>query len=230
MAQVKGLILAGGLGTRMKDVITAAPKVLLPIGGKPVLQLLVEHLARHHITDIGISLYWDSDVIRNHMGNGGRFGVRFTYIVEREARGSGGALYEASRFLDRTAVVVNGDIVTTVDISKLIEWHRSKGGIATIVVHPTDHPHDSDMIEVNEEGRVLRIARGDSVSDVANAGMFVFEQAIIEFAKDQKESLEQKLLPRVVAAGKPVYAYYTEEYIKDMGTPERYREVMQDFA
>lgn len=234
MNKVRGLILAGGFGKRMTQSYPNVPKVLLPIAGKPLLEHLICGLSTFGIKEIALSLHFKADQIKKYFGDGTRFGTKLTYFIEKSPRGSGGALYEARDFFDRTLVVLNGDVVSRIALPKLVSFHRSKGAAATLVVHITLHPFDSDMIERDQDDRVVRIFRpkpDDQFENVANAGMFVFEPTIKPYiAARGSQSMEQDLIPALIRATLPVYAYETQEYIKDIGTPARFQEVQKEFT
>ncbi|MDP3724813.1 MAG: nucleotidyltransferase family protein [bacterium] len=230
---MKAFILAGGFGMRMKGVVGDAPKVMLPVAGKPLLQHLVELCRTHGISDIMLSLHYRREVIRQYFGDGSSLGVNISYVEEKTPRGSGGALDEARGFLTDTFVMLNGDVMNQVNLRKLLDFHRQKGGIGTLVVHRSSHPFDSDMIETDKNQKVVRIFRpkpGEKFVNLGNAGLFVFEPGILSYVDALKDqSMEKDVIPRALQAQEPLYAYETDEYMKDIGTPERYEEVQRMF-
>lgn len=234
MKDVKGLILAGGFGTRMTQRYPGIPKVLLPVGGKSVLEILIEHFVQYGITQIALSLHDQAERIKKTLRTGSQYGAGLTYFVEQEPRGSGGALSEIGDFFDTTLVVVNGDVVTTINLTDLHTFHKACNSQATLVVHRSDHSYDSDVVVMDDTNRVTKIYRpkaDEVIVPIANAGMFVFEPSVLTFvAKEGAQSMEQDVIPRLIEAKMSVYGYLTDEYIKDMGTPERYRQVLQDFS
>lgn len=234
MSNVRGLILAGGFGRRMGKTYPDIPKVMLPIAGKPILAHLIGYMVSYNISEIALSLYHKADMIKQYFNDGSRFGAPLSYVLEQTPRGSGGALYEARDFFDRTLVVLNGDVLSKVAIDKLLAFHRARSAAATLVVHATPHPLDSDMIEIDHTDRVMRIFRpkpGNQFENIANAGMFVLEPVIKPYiAAHGIQSMEQDLIPALINAGFPVFAYETQEYIKDIGTPARFQKVQKEFA
>ena len=230
---MKAFKLAGGSGMRMREVFPDVPKVMLPVSGKPLLAHLVELCRVHGISDIILSLHDRPELIRQYFGDGSSFGVNVHYIEEKIPRGSGGALDEARSSLSETFVMLNGDVMNRVDLKKLTDFHCQKGGIGTLVVHPSSHPFDSDMIETDEEGKVVRIFRpkqGDRFINRANAGLFVFEPKILDYVNHTGiQSMEKDVIPASLRAKEALYAYGTDEYLKDIGTKERYEEVKREF-
>jgi histidinol-phosphate phosphatase family protein len=223
---VKAVILAGGRGTRLGRLAAGRPKPLLDLAGAPVLQRQVDVLRRQGITDVCLVTGHLGDQIRDHFGDGAAFGVRIEYFHERTPLGTAGALPSLAPRLPDTFLVLYGDLVFDVDLDRFVRFHRGRRALATAVVHPNDHPHDSDLVVVSREGRITgllpRIGRppGDHANR-ALAGMFVLERALLgRLRAGRPQALERDLVAPAIPGGR-VYAYRTAEYVRDMGTPER---------
>jgi mannose-1-phosphate guanylyltransferase/phosphomannomutase len=231
---MKALILAGGLGIRLQSVTEHLPKVMLPIGGKPALEHLIDLCARHRIHDIIVTLHYLPDEIRRYFGDGGRFNVRLSYSYEPQKMGTAGAVKHASGLLGQEAFfVLNGDVMTNVDLSAMRAFHERKGGLGTFLVHRTDHPYDSDLVAYDRYFIITRLYRpqpGEDVPPVSKSGTHIFQPEVLNFIpQGAAYSLERDLIPDLLSKKQRLYAYYSDCYSKDMGTPERLAHVEEDY-
>jgi histidinol-phosphate phosphatase family protein len=230
-------ILAGGMGTRLKVRTGNLPKPMAPIHGRPVLQHQIELCRRHGFTRIALLVHYEHETIRAHFGDGSGFGVELEYCVEGEARGTAGALVDALGTMDSRFLVLYGDTYADVDLSALWRHHADTGAAATLLLHPNDHPHDSDLVEVDELGRVLAVhayphPEGAAYRNLVNAALYVMERAALPgvIPLDRKSDLAKHTFPAMLAQGLRLQAHVTPEYIKDMGTPERLDKVERDIT
>jgi NDP-sugar pyrophosphorylase family protein len=230
---MKALMLAGGIGTRLQPLTDHLPKVMVEIGGKPVLEHLIHLCAHHGIHDIVLGLYYLPEKIQNYFGDGDRFDVRIQYSIEPEMRGGAGAMKHAAQFLsDEDFFVFSGDVMTNVDLTAMSAFHREKGGLGTFLVHATDHPYDSDVVEYDENGLVKRFFRpqmGETFRAISKTGTHIFKPDVLSHIPEGIEcSLEKQLIPNLLAQNQLLYAYDADCYSKDMGTPERLAQVTRD--
>jgi histidinol-phosphate phosphatase family protein len=225
MQDMKGVILAGGLGTRLGAITEKTPKGLVVAEGKPVLEHQVLWMARHGIKDIVICVGHMAGSIMEYLGDGSRFGVRIVYSVEKELLGTGGALKHAGPLLSDRFIMFYGDLLVGMDLWKLVAFHAAKGGLGTLTVHESDHPYDSDIIGVAPDRRIIKFLgkpkHGQKFANISNAGVYCFEKAILKYFPDGKSMLDKEALPGVLGKGGKLYAYMTKEKIIDIGTPER---------
>ncbi len=229
--KLKALILAGGRGERMRQLTDKLPKPMLPVAGKPVIQHQIELLRKHGIIKIVIAGHYLFEVIKNYFGSGEKFGVEIEYCDEEIPLGTGGAIRNAERFLSEVEsfVVLSGDVMTEIDIKSLFQFHKNKKALATLVLRHTDHPYDSDIVEVDRDGRVKKIiGKGQKKSDTANTGNFVFQKEILNFIPKGFCIIEKDVLSQLCDS-ENIYGYLASEYTKDMGTPERYENVKKYF-
>lgn len=229
---MKAVILAGGLGTRLRPQTNKLPKPMIPVLGKPILWWLINNLAKHKINEIYFTLFYLPWVIKNYLGNGSYFGIKANFIIEKKPLGSAGGLKFLEGKVKSSFLVLNGDVINLMNFHKLIKFHQKKAGIATLVVHSTDHSYDSDLVEINENQQVKRIfkpQKTDKFVNLANAGCFVFEPQVLKFIpKNSFFSLEKDLIPYLLSANLPVFAYKTSEYLKDAGTSKRLKHIKND--
>jgi D,D-heptose 1,7-bisphosphate phosphatase len=228
-------ILAGGMGTRLKSRTGDLPKPMAPVLGRPVLEHQIEMCRRHGFTRIALLVHYASEVIREHFGDGSRFGVELSYCVETDARGTAGALRDALPAMASRFIVLYGDTYADINLRALWDDHARSGAAATLLLHPNDHPHDSDLVEIDAHKRVVAVHPyphpAESVhANLVNAALYVLERNGLEQAipATGRSDLAKHTFPAMLAAGTALHAYVTPEYIKDMGTPERLDKVERD--
>ena len=238
----QAIILAGGAGTRLKDRLGDLPKPMIPIAGKPLLEHQLELAKAHGFTDLIFFVHYRADLIEKHFGDGSKWGVRIRYVTEREPLGTAGAVLAGSELLAERFVVLYGDTMVNVDLGRIWKAHEEARADATLLLHPNDHPLDSDLVEVDEAARVLAFHNrphppGRWFQNLVNAGLYVLEKKpllaqrealasggprIIDFGKD--------IFPAMVRGGATLLGYNSPEFIKDIGTPARYDRVCAQFA
>lgn len=228
-----GVILAGGLGTRLG--LKGIPKPMVEIGGKPLIEHQVILLKKFGISRIIACTGHLSEKIEESLGDGSRLGVQMEYSREKKPLGTAGCLKKADSLLDGDFLVVYGDVMLNMDLGRFVRFHEQNSGVATIVVHPNGHPHDSDLVEVGADSKVTGFLNkphpaGLAYRNLVNAGLYLFKPKMLDYIESEKFSdIAKETLPKAVSAGEPVYAYRTAEYLKDIGTPERLAEVRSDF-
>lgn len=230
---MKALVLAAGKGERLRPLTDSIPKVMLPIKNKPILQYHIEQLREAGITDIAVNLHHFPEKIRDYFGNGKKLGVNITYSYEKELLGTAGAVKKLKGFLNETFVVVYGDILSELQIKKVIDFHREKSGKATITVHESDHPWDSACVSVNKDGRVIKFVekpgKENVFSNLTSTALYVIEPEVIDLIPEGHSDFAKDIFPKLLKKGIGVYAYVTDAYRKDIGTPERYKEAKAYF-
>lgn len=228
-------ILAGGMGTRLKSRTGAIPKPMAPVCGKPVLEHLINLCATHGFLNIALLVHHEHQVISDYFGDGSSWGVRLTYCIEKEARGTAGALNDALPVLAERFLVLYGDTYADVDLNRIWSWHHTRKADATLFLHPNDHPADSDIVELDANGNVTAIhpyPHKPSLvfRNLVNAALYVFERATLVYSLPTagKADIAKHTLDALLANGSRVVGYVSPEYIKDMGTPDRLDKVERD--
>ena len=232
------VIVAGGMGTRLAAATGGLPKALVPVAGQSVLERQLLLARNHGVTRALLLLGHGSDCIIESLRQRPIDGMTIDWAVESEPLGNGGALLQAIDRLEQRFLVFFADQLMAFDVGRLVAHHALNGNAATVVVHPNDHPHDSDLLEVDASGRVTALHRPPHRRDrplrnVVNAATYVFERATLEKVTapvPPRLDLARDLLPRMIAADLRVGAYRSREYLKDMGTPERLAKVARDLA
>lgn len=236
---MKGIIIAGGFGTRLRPLTYSRPKHLLPVANRPFLEYQVALLRLHGVTEIVFATNYFADKIEAHFGDGSGFGVRMRYALENEPLGTAGAIRNAAALLEAdTTLVLNGDILTDFDIGSVVRFHREKSARATIALRPVERPHAFGVLDTDDDGRVRawrepteeekkRVAAlgGPKTGEVdyINAGIYVLEPDVIAgIPAGRPVSIERETYPQLLESGAPVYGIAPEGYWIDMGHPEQY--------
>lgn len=232
-------ILAGGKGTRFKEVTKdVLPKPMVNIAGKPILQHQIEFLARNNVNKIILSVGYKAKIIKDHFKEGKRFGVSIIYSEESKPLGTAGAFkYAESLFnkeREKDTLVIYGDIIFDIDLERMLNFHKRHNGLGTLFVHPNDHPDDSDLLEINQNDRVIRFINKPHSKELmyrnlTNAGLYILRPEILQYIPcKQKLDFGKDIFPKMIDTKKSLYAYNSPEYVKDVGTSNRYREVEKD--
>ena len=233
----QAIIIAGGAGTRLKARLGDLPKPMAPIGGKPLLEHQVELARRYGFDDIVVFACYRPDLIRSHLGDGTRFGVKIGYQVEKTPLGTAGAVLAGLDALANEFLVFYGDTMVNVDLQRIWQKHLDTGAGATLLLHPNDHPFDSDLVETDDAGWITDFHNRPHsperfFQNLVNAGLYVItSQSLASPAKDVKPmDFGKDLFPAMLRDGQRLLGYNTPEYIKDIGTPERYDRVSAEYS
>ena len=228
-------ILAGGIGSRLKSRTGDLPKSMTLINGLPVLQHQIMLCQKSGFTKIALLLHYQAEMIEEYFGDGAKFGVELIYVVERQARGTAGALLDALDVMDSRFLVLYADTYADIDLKKFWDFDSKHESAGTLFIHPNDHPQDSDLMEVGEDGALIRVhsyphPEGFDFLNLVNAALYILDKkSILEvIPTDRKTDLAKNTFSSLLDIGKKLYVYVTPEYIKDMGTPERLDKVERD--
>lgn len=221
---IPAAIVAGGRGERMRPETDACPKPMLPIAGKPLLEHQLEWLKRWGVSEAFLCLGYKADVVSDHFGDGGRWGMKLRYSVEQSPRGTAGCVRDLGDWGGEDLLVVYGDLFVDMDCRKLVEAHRAGRAAATLVVWDTDHPHDSDLVRT-EDGRITgfyRARKGEPCGTLALAAVWVVRRPLMDLVPaDAPADFGRDIFPRALERGLRLEAYATRETVEDVGTPER---------
>ncbi len=230
---MKGLILAGGKGTRLRPLTINTPKPVVPVANSPFLLYQIDLMRTAAITEIILSLSYQPRKIEDLLKDGSDFGVWIRYAVEGTPLGTGGAFKNAEEHISETAVVFNGDVLTAIDLAAVIAHHRAKRAIATIVLTPVENPSAYGLVEINAEGWIQRFIEKPGPDEITcntiNAGIYVFEPQVLKYMpKGEPYSFERGLFPTLLEHKEPVMSFVLDKYWIDIGTPQKYLEVHHD--
>lgn len=231
---MKTVIMAGGKGTRISSVASDIPKPMIKIDGRPVLEREIECLKNQGFKDIIITVSHLGSIIMDYFGDGSKFGVNIKYFNEVEPLGNAGALFRIKDELTEDFLLLNADAIFDIDFNRFVEYHKKKGGLVTLFTHPNSHPYDSGLIITDSNDSVLKwLSKEDdrptNYKNLVNAGLHVISPKILEQEiNTPKIDLDRQLLKPLAGTGL-MYSYKSSEYVKDMGTPDRYLAVTKDF-
>jgi mannose-1-phosphate guanylyltransferase len=230
---VKAVILVGGEGTRLRPLTIHRPKPMQPVANRPFMEHVFRHLKAHGVTDIILSMCYLPGVIQEYFGDGSAFGVHLVYVTEEQALGTAGAVknVEAQGYLDtdEPLFVLNGDILTDLDLGAMLAFHRERGALGTIALTPVEDVRAYGLVECDGAGRVQRfIEKPRSLEGITtnliNAGTYILEPAALRLApSNQFYQFEQGLFPSLLAEGDALFGYPSDVYWLDIGTPEKYK-------
>lgn len=253
------MIMAGGKGTRISELFPDIPKPLIPIKNcegleKPVLEWEIESLVSQGFTDIILTVSHMADKIQSYFGTGEKLGCKISYYLESTPLGNAGALFKLKHDLgNEPFLLLNADAVFDVDFNRMVDYHKKNGALVTLFTHPNSHPYDSGLVITDSEGRVNAWLTKEDVrpqwyKNRVNAGLHVIDPSVLditiqrngidinrigaideETGKSIKVDLDRQVLKSLCGSGK-MFAYDSPEYVKDMGTPERYESVCRDFS
>lgn len=233
---MKTVILAGGKGTRIASITSEIPKALIPVNGMPVLEYQVIMARDQGFREFIFVIGHLGSKIREYFGSGEKWGVSIEYFEERVPLGTAGALAYLKDKLDDDFFVFYGDTVMDIDMRNMLAFHREHHSDATLLLHPNDHPYDSDLVEIADDCRVVKFLNkphpeGLVARNIVNAALFLLSPGILaEIPMGKKSHLEKDILAPAVDGGYRVTGYLSAEYIKDMGTPCRYEQVCEDMV
>jgi mannose-1-phosphate guanylyltransferase len=235
---MQALILAGGKGTRLRPLTVYKPKPIVPMLNRAFITFQLELLRRAGVTDIVLSLNYQPDKIEQILGDGTDFGVKLRYVTEPNPLGTAGAFKYAANELRETTIVLNGDILTDVDIGAVVSEHITKKSVATIVLTRVENPSAYGLVETNSDSKVLAFREKPSAEDLRelnintiNAGIYVLEPSVLDIIPENENcSFEYKVFPELLAKSMPFNAFIMEnEYWRDIGNPHSYLAAHHDF-
>ena len=232
----QAVILVGGKGTRLNNISKGLPKPMTHVLGKPLLQHIIEQCLKYGFLDIVFLASYKQETIKDFFGDGEKFGVSIKYCIDKEPRGTAGALLDSLHVLSSQFLVIYGDTFIDVDLNSIWSFHNTKLADVTIFLHPNDHPQDSDLLEIDANSVVTNIHSYPHDSNwrrnLVNAALYVYSQSSLMGINclNDKPDIAKDLFPSMQKKGKKLYGYLSTEYIKDIGTPERLNKVEKDIT
>lgn len=244
---MKVVIMAGGRGTRIAELFPDIPKPLIPVDGMPILEREIRSLASQGFKDIILTVGYLADKIIAYFGDGSQLGVKIDYFVEETPLGNAGALFQLKKKIgEEPFFLLNADAAFDVDFNRMLDFHKKHGGLVTLFTHPNSHPYDSGLIIANKDGNVEKwLSKEDKrpqwYNNRVNAGLHVIDPKVLELSLNNLEidpttgypkgkvDLDRQILKPLCGTGK-MFCYDSPEYVKDMGTPERFHQVEADYT
>jgi NDP-sugar pyrophosphorylase family protein len=225
---MRGMILAGGLSTRLQPLTADVPKPLVPVLDRPVVGHVIEYLRRFGVDDLVVNVHYHAEAVERYIGDGSDFGVRMTYLREETLLGSAGAVKQVEDRFSSTFVVIGCDDVTDVDLSAAIEFHRARHAEATIVLHEADDVTQFGVVITGPDGRITdfqeKPAKGTERSRLANTGIYIFEPSVLErIPAATFYDFGKQVFPEMLGSEAQFFGVRQRAYWCDIGTPGEYR-------
>jgi mannose-1-phosphate guanylyltransferase len=222
---MQAVILVGGEGTRLRPLTSTVPKPVVPLVDRPFISFMLEWLCQHGIDDVVMSCGFLATSVRNVLGDGSRYGIRLRFVEEPDPRGTAGALKFASSMLDERFLMLNGDVLTDIDLTEQIAQHERTGARATLALVPVEDPSAYGLVHLHDDRAVKDFVEKPSPdaidTNLISAGAYVLERDILDLVEPGRNvSIEREVWPRLIGAG--LYGYPSESYWLDIGTPARY--------
>jgi mannose-1-phosphate guanylyltransferase/phosphomannomutase len=224
---MKAVIMAGGEGTRLRPLTSNAPKPMLPIVNRPMMEHIVQLLQRHGFDEIVVTVAFMANHIRNYFGDGSELGVRMVYATEESPLGTAGSVRNARDELGERFLVISGDVLTDVDLGAIVRFHEERGALATIGLTPVEDPLEFGIVITRDDGSIERFLEkptwGQVFSDTINTGIFVLEPEVFDYiAPDRPVDFSSEVFPKLLEEGRPLYGAVVEGYWEDVGTLDAY--------
>lgn len=218
---MQAIIMAGGIGSRLKPLTNDIPKPMVPIIDRPVLELIIKHIRKHNIVDIAITLSYKADIIMNRFGDGSEYGVNIEYFTEKEPLGTAGGVKNTQKFIKDDFIVISGDAVTDIDISEMYQYHKDKQAIITLACKEVEDVSGMGVLSIAEDGKVLEFREKPDYSEekLVNTGIYIMGPKALELIPDGFYDFGRNLLPSMKEG---LYAYETKKFWSDIGTLASY--------
>jgi len=227
----QAVILVGGLGTRLRDLISDRPKPMAPVNGKPFLEYQVEFLKNNDIKEIVFSTGYMGEKIEEHFGSGDKYGIQIRYVKEKDLLGTGGAIKNAINILEEQFFVLNGDSMFLVDLSSMVKFHNHHHADLTISLAKVKQKSRFGNVQVNDKFQIIEFAEKENITgDLINGGIYYFEKNNFDWNTfPEKFSIEKEFFPQVVKKNN-VCGFISDSYFIDIGTTEDYKRFENDIS
>ena len=230
---MKALILIGGLGSRLRPLTCYKPKPLLPIANKPFLEYQFQLLRKHGIKEVILCVAYMSHEFERYFGTGKKWGLKIRYVHEKEPLGTGGAIKNAAKYIDEPVVIFNGDILTDLNITAMMRFHKQNKSFITIALSRVKDPTHFGLVETEKSGKIQSFLEKPSWDEVTcntiNAGIYVFDPKALDFIPSKVSfSVERGLFPNLLSRKYPLYGFVSRGYWLDIGTLDKYLQANHD--
>jgi mannose-1-phosphate guanylyltransferase/phosphomannomutase len=230
---MKAVIMAGGEGTRLRPLTSNAPKPMLPLVNRPMMEHVVELLKEHGFDEIVVTVAFMANAIRNYFGDGAEHGISIRYATEETPLGTAGSVRNAMEYLTERFLVISGDVLTDIDLGAIVRFHEDHKAMATIGLAHVENPLEFGIVITREDGTIERFLEkptwGQVFSDTINTGIFVLEPEIFDYIPpDQPVDFSSEVFPRLLADGKPLFGAVADGYWEDVGNLEAYLRAHKD--
>lgn len=232
---MKAMILAAGEGTRLRPLTLTEPKVLLPVSGVPLIEYTLRWLKHYGITEVAINLHRLAARVQSSLGDGTRFGMKIVYSREKTLLGTAGGVKKMESFFESPFTVVYGDVLTDLNLSAMLAFHRHRQAVATLAVREMPNPWEVGVVEMDNESRITgfieKPPRGSEKSNLSSGGIYILEKRVLDYVPEEGFcDFAYDVFPRLIELGLPMYGYHLKngDYLLDIGTAEKYKQANLD--
>ncbi|HOI19700.1 MAG TPA: sugar phosphate nucleotidyltransferase [Methanothrix soehngenii] len=225
---MKAVILAGGLGTRLKPYTTVFPKPLMPIGESPILEIIIKQLKAKGFNEITLAVGHLSELIMAFFNNGSKYGLKIEYSKEEKKLGTAGGLGLLKNKLEDDFLVMNGDVLTGLDFSEFLEFHKKTGSIATIALNRRHVDIDFGVVELDENRTLIGYIEKPKIDYLVSMGVYAFNESILEYIPSHEYLDIPDLMKRLLSEGEKVNGFIHDGYWLDIGRPDDYIKANED--
>ncbi|HET6893821.1 MAG TPA: NDP-sugar synthase [Candidatus Baltobacteraceae bacterium] len=224
---MQAIVLVGGEGTRLRPLTFGTPKPMVPIMNVPFLARTLERLYDAGICEVILPAGYMPQAITEYFGDGSDFGMKITYVIEDEPLGTAGAIKNVEQYIHGPFFVLNGDVLTSLDLQAMIAYHEAKGGLGALHLIKVEDPSEFGCVVHDESGRISQFVekppKGTEPTNEVNAGTYLLDKAVLDLIPPGRNvSIERETFPKILADGHALYAYTTADYWIDLGRPEHY--------
>jgi NDP-sugar pyrophosphorylase family protein len=219
---MKAIILAGGKGTRLRPYTTVFPKPLMPIGDKPILEIVIRQLKSHGFESIIMAVGHLAELIMTFFNDGSKYGINIKYSRENKPLGTAGPLALMKEELKETFLMLNGDVLTTLDYSELVNYHKRNGAIATIALKKRAVEIDFGVVQLNDSNSIVEYTEKPKIDYLVSMGVYAFEPRVLEYIRPKEYLDFPDLIKILISNGESVKGYVYDGYWLDIGRPEDY--------
>jgi mannose-1-phosphate guanylyltransferase len=230
---LKAVILVGGQGTRLRPLTCNVPKAIVPLLNKPFLVHLLSYLKKHSVNEVILAMGYNPEPIKKSLASYKELDIKVDYVIEGVPLGTAGAVKNTEKFIDDTFIVFNGDVMTEIDLTEMINLHRRLKPEASIALTPVDNPSIYGVVETDSSNMVKRFVEKPPpelvTTNMINAGIYILEPNVLQRIPGSKFFMfERQVFPEMLSEGKPILGYKSDSYWIDIGTPEKYLKVNHD--
>lgn len=230
---MKAVLMAGGEGSRLRPLTSNRPKPLVPIANIPVIEYIIKLLKEQGINDIVVTLHYLADEIITYLGDGSNYDVQLIYSIEDEPLGTAGSVKKIEKYFDDTFLIISADALTDINLNEVLNYHKSKGGLATIALKRVSNPIEFGVVITSDDGQIQKFVEkpswGEVFSDTVNTGIYILEPSVLDYMEKNKiYDFSNDLFPAILDDNKNIYGYITDGYWCDIGNIQQYVQANED--
>ncbi|MDD3754617.1 MAG: sugar phosphate nucleotidyltransferase [Methanobacterium sp.] len=226
---MKALVLAGGKGRRLQPYTTTIPKPLMPIGDKAILEIVIQQLKYYGFDEIILSIGHLGELFMAFFGDGSKYGVKIEYVKEEKPLGTAGPLSLIKDMINEPFLMMNGDVLTNLDFSDLVDYHKSRGNIGTVALNKRVVNIDFGVTEIDDQNHIQKYTEKPVIDYLVSMGIYIFEPDVLGYVEDKQYFDLPELITKLISNQEPVNGYVFDDYWLDIGRHDDYEQANQEF-